>query len=475
MKTKKIMVITVLLMLLIISGCTNGSDDAVDADDDWDFYNKRAEAFIKANARSDFGAVHGMLDETMGGMVDEAGLRTIWEEIIAVAGEFIAIHGIENAVSDELYISGVTMRHENFGFGWNIIFSEDGFVAGFRTGGTILLPPETENAQTERTVAQRDGFTDYPVVIGAGTDYPLNAVLSMPDDATGKVPAVVIVHGSGPHDMDGNLYGNTPYRDIAEFLASNGIAAIRHDKRNLTHGAKIMQEIGGSQTVWEESIEDAILAAEILRANPRIDENRVYIIGHSLGGTIAPRIHANGGNFAGLILMAASPRAMFSELIIELNIVSITLGYEHDVIDAETKDAMLADIYALAELLKTVADMPDDEAKALMIPAAGSFAYYIKDLEAHTFADYAKNVTVPILAIQGGRDFQILPDVDFIILQEILAGRDNVTFKLYEDLNHLFVATTATNFNEHAMQIIENPGRVHIPALQDIVDWINKQ
>ena len=157
-----------------------------------------------------------------------------------------------------------------------------------------------ESGQTTGGSIQHEGFTDYPIIIGEGTDFPLAGLLSMPNNAAGTVPAVVIVAGSGPHDMDASTVGS-PYRDIAEFLAANGIAVIRYDKRTFTHGERMVQELGGSMTVWEESVEDAILAAELLRADSRIDENRVYIIGHSLGGMLAPRIHVAGGDFAGLI------------------------------------------------------------------------------------------------------------------------------------------------------------------------------
>ena len=66
-----------------------------------------------------------------------------------------------------------------------------------------------------------------------------------------------------------------------------------------------MQTFGNSFTVREEVIEDALLAVELLRADPRIDADKIYIIGHSMGGMLAPRIHADGGDFAGLIIMAS--------------------------------------------------------------------------------------------------------------------------------------------------------------------------
>ncbi|MCL2286291.1 MAG: alpha/beta fold hydrolase [Firmicutes bacterium] len=148
------------------------------------------------------------------------------------------------------------------------------------------------------------------VVIGQGTEWELDGLLTLPIGAGGTVPAVVLVHGSGPADMDATIFENRPFLEIAEYLAANGIAVIRYNKRTFTHGAEMIRQLGGSLTVWAETIEDAILATEILRADPRIDENRVFILGHSLGGALAPRIHAYGGDFAGLILFAGSPRSL---------------------------------------------------------------------------------------------------------------------------------------------------------------------
>jgi alpha-beta hydrolase superfamily lysophospholipase len=489
---KMIFVVIVFLMLLAVTGCGNDelalNDEIapdveavpnVDADSyvgteevDWDFFNEKATVFVTATADGDYDVAAAMFDETMTRAFGAEGLQDAWELIIGIAGEFVGIHEILNDAVDEFFIAGVIMRHETIGFGWNIVFSEDGLIAGVHTTGTIALPDEAASSPAASNPVQREGFTDYPIVIGEGTDFPLDGILSMPDNRVESVPAAVIVHGSGPSDMDGNLFGNTPYRDIAEFLASQGVAVIRHDKRTFAHGAEIVQ-LGGSATVWEESIEDAILAAEILRADPRIDENRIFIIGHSLGGALAPRIHAAGGNFDGLILMAATPRGL-PELFLEQTNASVVSGYAEGLIDVDEKAFMLAELDILAELFSSIADMTAEEARETPIPSLG-WAYYFKDMMQHPFADYVDNVTVPVLVLQGSNDFQVLADVDFVLLQELFAGRDNVTFKLYEGLNHLFMPSTAISFVQHASEIVESPGNVDVRVLRDIVTWILTQ
>ena len=185
--------------------------------------------------------------------------------------------------------------------------------------------------------------------------------------------------------------------------------------------------------------------------------------------------------------MAGSPRYLL-ELMVEQNRASVSAGMAQiewaleeglieeedvaDMVEAAGTEDILAGTDAMEALIATLADMPGEVAKETQVPLVGGMAYYFKEMAAHPFANYIQGITVPILVMQGGRDFQILADVDFVLLQELFAGRDNVTFKLYEDLNHVFMLSTATNFIEHATEILMYSGCVYIPALQDIVDWI---
>ena len=116
--------------------------------------------------------------------------------------------------------------------------------------------------------------------------------------------------------MDEKVGKLTPFKDLAEGLARHNIASIRYDKRTFIHGLKLIRE--KEVTVKKETIEDAILATELLRNDSRIDNERIFIVGHSMGGMLAPRIDAEGGNYKGLILLAGSPRKL-EEILIDQN------------------------------------------------------------------------------------------------------------------------------------------------------------
>ena len=278
-------VIVALFTLLILASCNSGSDKSDvshnDKDNqraeqseksnashiDWDNHDQRAEQFVMALVNGDYDtAAAGFVPELMQGL-GVSGLKEAWENTVRTAGAFISVTGTEvilddNIPHEEYDIYHVVTRHENSGINSRIVFSKDGLVAG-------LLFTFVENTD-DLDITQKDGYTDFPVVIGEGTDFPLNGLLSIPDNAAGQVPAVVIVHGSGAHDMDLTLFANKPYQDVAEYLASNGIAVIRYNKRTFAHGAKM----GNSYTIREETIEDAILATEILKADHGLMKTR---------------------------------------------------------------------------------------------------------------------------------------------------------------------------------------------------------
>ena len=92
------------------------------------------------------------------------------------------------------------------------------------------------------------------IIVGENTKYPLNGLLTLPEDIIKPVPAVVFVHGSGASNMDEKVGKITPFKDLAEGLATHGVASIRYDKRSYVHGLKMLKE--KNVTVEIETIED---------------------------------------------------------------------------------------------------------------------------------------------------------------------------------------------------------------------------
>ena len=264
--------------------------------------------------------------------------------------------------------------------------------------------------------------------VGEGTEYPLNGILTLPDDLSDPVPAVVMVHGSGPSDMDERVMKLTPFRDLAEGLAEHGIASLRYDKRTFAHKRKAakMKNI----TVREETIDDALLAVKMLKEEKNIDNDRIFILGHSMGAMLAPRIGSECADLRGLVMMAGTPYRLEEVVLRQLKQGGNSSALLKGIIGLEYK------VYS--KKFSGLYGMSDDEAKAKKF-AGNLTLYYFKEMGQKTAADYLLENDKPVLIMQGGRDFQVLADDDFKQFQDLLAGRENTVFKLYPNLNHVFV------------------------------------
>jgi len=301
------------------------------------------------------------------------------------------------------------------------------------------------------------------IVIGENTNYPLNGLLTLPAGGTGPVPAVVLVHGSGSSNMDEKVGKLTPFRDLADGLAEHGIASVRYDKRSFAHGLKMLRDKSGVITVKEETIEDAVLAAELLRKDPRIDAGNIFVIGHSMGGMLAPRIDAEGGNFRGLILMAGTPRKL-EDILIEQN------EQMQSAIKGLTGWILKKQGQKLKQLFAGLYELSDEAAKKRKC-GGGTTLYYFKEMGEHPAAGYLENLQKPMLIMQGGKDFQVKADKDFAAYQNLLKGRQNVTFRLYRQLNHAFVPSVHGSIAK-AREEYNVEQHIGQDVIADIANWI---
>jgi fermentation-respiration switch protein FrsA (DUF1100 family) len=267
---------------------------------------------------------------------------------------------------------------------------------------------------------------------------------------------VVLVHGSGPNDRDETIAGNKPFRDLALGLASQGIAVLRYDKRTLVYGQKMaaMSDL----TVQDETISDALAAVALLRETDKIDPARIVVLGHSLGANLAPRIGQQDPSIAGLILMAGNARPL--ELLV-LQQSEYLAGLDGTITPEEHTqlDAVRAQVIA------TEHAAPGDDPTMLLfsIPPA----YWI-DLNAYDPVATAQQVTLPMLFLQGERDYQVTL-ADFVLWQVGLGGRDDVTFTLYPTLNHLFMAGEGMPSPEE----YQTQGHVSADVIRDIASWVH--
>lgn len=297
------------------------------------------------------------------------------------------------------------------------------------------------------------------VIVGENGEYPLNGILSLPDDLSDKVPAVVMVHGSGSSNMDEKVMKLTPFKDLAEGLCRYGIASLRYDKRTFVHGRKMLKK---TITVKEETIDDALMAIEILKNDQRIDKDRIYILGHSMGAMLSPRIDAEGGDVKGLIMMAGTPYRLEDIVIRQLKQASQSSSLMKLIGKLELRifGKKFDNLYQLSE------------EEAMKKKFAGSTTlYYFQEMGRKTAADYLLESDKPVLIMQGGKDFQVLADDDFAKFKTILAGRPNTVFRLYPELNHCFVQAMYSDILKVSKEY-STERHISDEAIKDIADFI---
>lgn len=301
------------------------------------------------------------------------------------------------------------------------------------------------------------------IVVGEGTKYPLNGLLTLPEDLSAPVPAVVFVHGSGSSNMDEKVMKLTPFKDLAEGLAAHGIASIRYDKRSSAHAWKLLRDKSRPLTVKTETIEDALLATELLRQDARIDREKIFLIGHSMGGMLAPRIDAEGGYYRGLVLMAGTPRKL----------EEVMLSQSREMVGelpALLRPLLKKQTTKLEKTFAGLYDMTDEAAQKKKI-GGGITVYYFKEMGQFPTEAYLQNLEKPVLVMQGGKDVQVKPNVDFAAYQVLLKDKPNVTFRLYEGLNHAFVPALYGKISK-ATKEFSREQHIGADVISDLADWI---
>jgi pimeloyl-ACP methyl ester carboxylesterase len=180
---------------------------------------------------------------------------------------------------------------------------------------------------------------------------------------------------------------------------------------------------------------------------------------------LAPRIHNEGGDYAGLILFAGSPRFLL-DIMKDQQTAAFAFMEE-----GEEKTAAQAANELFNSSIDSALALSDEEAKTIFIEELGTSAYYFKDLYDNPVSVSLRNISAPFLVMHAAEDLQVDTVKDFGLYKELLADRSNVTFKLYDGLNHLFMPAKTKNINE-ILDEYKVKARIDGQVLRDIEDWI---
>lgn len=352
--------------------------------------------------------------------------------------------------------------------GWIIALAVSGLMMAFVLAGAA-------HAQGPRPQTPRPPFP-YRAEEVAFDSVPgqvrLAGTLTLPA-GKGPFPAAVLITGSGQQDRDETILGHKPFLVLADALTRRGIAVLRLDDR----GA------GGStgdfaKASMEDFVIDAQAAVRALRARPDIDPAKVGLIGHSEGGMIGPAVASQDPKIAFVVMMAGPGVPMHDVMAAQRAAIGRAAGAnpanmainEMLVQRAETamagaRDAADADgriRKALADFTPTLPPAVIDRV-VRQLSGAGMRSMLAYDPRAPL-----TTLRIPVLALDGSKDTQVVAAQNLPALREALKGDPQATVMEMPGLNHLFQTAGTGSPNEYA-QIEET---ISPTALKVVADWV---
>lgn len=417
-------------------------------------YEASARAILADLAAGNFDKVVARYDEAMAAALPLDKLTASWNGLVAQVGAFQSITKVELEETGPYHIVYVTCAFEKIPLTLQMTFNGKGQFAGFRSvaprsGAPWKAPDYTKpNTFDERSITIHSGRWDLP------------GSLTIPK-GHGPFPALVLVHGSGPNDQDETIGPNKTFKDLAFGLSSRGIAVLRYNKRTHQYGAKSSDDTNAF-TVKDEVIDDARAAVALLASSPDINPKRIYLAGHSLGAYLGPRIADGDPQIAGLILMAGNTRPI-EDLVVE------QVRYQADQEGPITPEAQKV-IDSAEQSAKEFRNPDLKPGMTVHLLGVEIPASYVLDLRNYHPADLAATLKIPILVMQGGRDYQVR-QADFDGWKKTLGSKPNATFKPYSDLNHLFMSGTGPSTPSEYLK----PAHVPEIVISDIAAWIAAQ
>lgn len=336
---------------------------------------------------------------------------------------------------------------------------------------TELIRPQTPRPPFHYTIKE----VSY---VNPESGFKMSGTLTIPVKNE-KVPAVVLISGSGAQDRDQSLFGHQPFWVAADYLTRNGIAVLRVDDRG----------VGGSEGKTSESTSldfagDVLTSFGFLQSQPEIDSKKIGLIGHSEGGLIAPIVAGKNKDVAFIILLAG-PALVGEQIIYEQQkLILLQAGMSEE----QVNESRLSQ-EQLFSVLKTETDSVRRNEKLKEIMSNGMYNLMNDELKTSidnqvktvdnkwfrfflTYDPYPAltKLTCPVLALNGEKDLQVPPQSNLPLIEKALKEAGNKNFRIMEipGVNHLFQTCKTGAVTEYS-QIEETIS----PAVLEILkDWI---
>ncbi len=433
---------TILLTILLFVGCNNTTP--VEFNDEE--MEKVAKDTINSLVNGDYKAVSDNFSQAVASQLSVEQLEEAWIESTKDLGVYETNHSYSYDILDNLYVCSLKEDFSDGELTITLSFNADKQIEG------IFFNP-----QPNSTPETNDTFTETSLQVGSEQSMPLNGILTIPNEEINP-PVVILVQGSGAQNKDSAIGSLTPFKDIAHALAQKGIASYRFDQRFYTYPESVV-EYGSDVTLREETIDDVNSAIEVISKDKRVDNNKMFVLGHSLGGMLTPVIATENDNLSGIISMSGSLRPLY-EISYDQNMaIKATLSDE----ELEEHQAEYDQIDKDIEILRGDLTRVSNDTMLLGLPAG-----YQKSVKEYAGENFIDEVDIPIMVLQGSDDFQVSVDKDYKSFETALEGNEKATLKLYDGLNHMMVKSNGlTDITEYNIN-----GTVDTQVTDDIAEFI---
>lgn len=231
----------------------------------------------------------GVVDALPEGFAAESATTTealdeFWRGLYAQYGAVVGVGSVAVEANDTE--ATVSLRFEHGHESLHLVVDADAVIDDLWFDPAYEVPAYVDEGR----------FSEHDVTVDAG-DVALDGILTVPD-GDGPLPGAILVHGAGVHDPDGTGGNSKLLKDLAWGLASEGIVSLRYEKRLASHDVAD-EEL----TIDRVVVNDAVAAVEELARTVVVDEDAVFVAGHSQGGTAAPRIADRHGGVAGVVVL----------------------------------------------------------------------------------------------------------------------------------------------------------------------------
>lgn len=176
--------------------------------------------------------------------------------------------------------------------------------------------------------------------IDLGKGVMTNTQLNFPIIGKGSFPGVLLIHGSGPTDMEGTLSLNSkPLGEISNYLSERGFAVLKYDKRGIGQYGEIKDKNLWKNITVNDLIRDAEKALSVLIQQPEVDPKKISIIGHSEGAIITTKIAVDNPTIVqNIVLMSVSAQSLID--ILKYQMIENPIAYAHKVLDKDTNNEL---------------------------------------------------------------------------------------------------------------------------------------